>query len=184
MIRRGDILACDTGINYLGLGTDTQQVAYVLGDGETDAPPGLLQAIANSVRLQDIFAAEFREGRIANQIVAAAYDNARAEGLRPEIYGHPIPYFLKRYSRNGAFFANTRYGVGPALGFEGSEGPRERGNYPVYENTAYAMELDTETSVTEWGGQDVRIVLEQTIAFTGGRVVFLGGRQKQFYLIR
>jgi hypothetical protein len=46
------------------------------------------------------------------------------------------------------------------------------------------MELDTETSVPEWGGQDVRIVLEQTIAFTGGRVVFLGGRQKEFYLIK
>ncbi len=184
VIRRGDILACDTGINYLGLGTDTQQVAYVLKEGETDAPPGLRQAIANSVRLQDIFAAEFRDGRIANEIVAAAYDNARAEGLRPEIYGHPIPYFLKRYSLNGAFFANTRYGAGPALGYEGSEGPSERGNYPVYANTAYAMELDTETSVREWDGQDVRIVLEQTIAFTGGRVVFLGGRQKEFYLIR
>ena len=184
VIRRGDILACDTGINYLGLGTDTQQVAYVLKEGETEAPPGLRQAIANSVRLQDIFAAEFRDSRIANEIVAAAYEKARAEGLRPDIYGHPIPYYLKRYSLNGGFFANTRYGAGPALGYEGSEGPSERGNYPVYANTAFAMELDTRTSIPEWGGQDVRLVLEQTIAFTGGRVVFLGGRQKEFYLIK
>ena len=184
VIRRGDIISCDTGIDYLGLGTDTQQVAYVLKVGETDAPPGLRRAIANTVRLQDLFAAEFRDQRIANEIVAAAYEKARAEGLRPEIYGHPIPYFLKRYSLNGAFFADTRYGAGPALGYEGSEGPSERGNYPVYGNTAYAMELDTETSVPEWGGQDVRIVLEQTIAFTAGRVVFLGGRQKELYLIK
>jgi hypothetical protein len=184
VIRRGDLIFCDTGINYLGLGTDTQQVAYVLKKGESDAPPGLKQALRNTNRLQEIFAAEFAEGRMSNDIVLAALEKARAEGLRPEIYSHPLPHFLMRYSLNGAFYKRTRYFVGPELGGEGDKDPDAGGGSPVYRNTVYAMELDTETSVPEWGGQDVRIVLEQSVAFTGGKIVFLGGRQTEFYLIK
>ena len=46
------------------------------------------------------------------------------------------------------------------------------------------MELDTVTSVPEWGGQDARIVLEQSVAFTRGELVFLGGRETEHYLIK
>ncbi|MFQ5865610.1 MAG: M24 family metallopeptidase, partial [bacterium] len=184
VIRRGDLIFCDTGINYLGLGTDTQQVAYVLKKGETDAPPGLKQALKNTNRLQEIFAKEFAEGRNSNDIVLAALKKARAEGLRPEIYSHPIPHFLMRYSLHGGFFARTRYFAGPELGGEGDADPEPGGGDPIYNNTVYAMELDTKTSVPEWSGQDVRMVLEQTVAFTGGKIVFLGGRQTEFYLIK
>ncbi|MCH7825615.1 MAG: hypothetical protein IH849_12500 [Acidobacteria bacterium] len=41
-------------------------------------------------------------------------------------------------------------------------------------------ELHTWTSVPEWGGQDVRIVLEQNVAMTEDRLVFLGGRQVEW----
>jgi hypothetical protein len=184
VIRRGDIIACDTGIDYLGLGTDTQQVAYVLEEGETAVPEGLRTAMARTSRLQDLFAAEFREGRKGNDIGLSALKKARDEGLRPAIYSHPIPYFLMRYEGNGAFYKNTRYGAGPALGSGESEKRTERGEYPVYVNTVYAMELDTMSSVPEWGGQDVRIVLEQTVAFTDKGLEFLGGRQTDWYVIK
>lgn len=183
VIRRGDILSCDTGIDYLGLGTDTQQVAYVLRAGEFRPPPGLRRAIANTVELQDLFAAEFGDGKSANETVLPALEKARATGLRANIYSHPIPYYLMRYSLNGRFYDGTRYGAGPPLGDEGQTAPQPEMEYPVYADTAYAMELDTFTAVPEWGGQDVRIVLEQTIAFTGNRVVFLGGRQTEFHII-
>ncbi len=185
IIRRGDIIGCDTGIDYLGLGTDTQQVAYVLKIGETEPPPGIKQAILNTNRLQDLFAAEFANGRKSDQIVNPALRKAKDEGLRASIYSHPIPHYLMRYSLNGGFFHGTRYGAGPDMGGgeNGEELPSERGE-PVYNNTVYAMELDTKSIVPEWGGQVVRIVLEQTIAFTGDKVVFLGGRQTDFYLIR
>jgi len=185
VIRRGDIIGCDTGINYLGLGTDTQQVAYVLKKGETNVPKGLKKAIENTGRLQDIFAVEFAHGRKSNEIVNTALRKAKAEGLRASIYSHPILHFLMRYSLNGGFFGNTRYGAGPDMGSgeNGEELPAERGE-PVYNNTVYAMELDTKTTVPEWDNQLVRIVLEQTIAFTQDKVVYLGGRQTDFYLIK
>ncbi len=41
VIHRGDLLHCDFGIDYLKLNTDTQQHAYVLRAGETEAPAGI-----------------------------------------------------------------------------------------------------------------------------------------------
>ncbi|MGB3863148.1 MAG: M24 family metallopeptidase [Candidatus Aminicenantaceae bacterium] len=184
VIRRGDIISCDTGINYLGLGTDTQQVAYVLRKGETDAPEGLKKAMARTNRLQDLFAAEFKDGRSGNDIWLSALRIAKAEDLRPSIYSHPIPLFIMRYELNGGFYENVRYGAGPGLGREGSEEPTRRGEYPVYLNTVYAMELDTKTSIAEWGGQDIRVVLEQTVAFSKKGIEYLGGRQTKWYLIK
>ena len=45
IIQKGDVLHCDVGITALRLNTDTQHMAYVPLDGETDAPAGLKQAI-------------------------------------------------------------------------------------------------------------------------------------------
>ena len=54
------------------LNTDTQHLAYVLRDGETDAPAGLRKALANSNTLQDITLEEIRPGRSGNEILAAS----------------------------------------------------------------------------------------------------------------
>ncbi len=89
-IQRGDLLHCDFGIVYLNLCTDTQQQAYVLKEGETDAPAGLKRALALGNRLQDIHMEELRVGRTGNQVLAAALARAKAEGLRPQIYSHPL----------------------------------------------------------------------------------------------
>ena len=154
-------------------------------EGETEPPEGLIQAIRNTNRLQDLFASEFSHGRKSDQIVNSALRKAKAEGLMASIYSHPIPHFLKRYSLHGAFYTGTRYVIGPDMGDgeNGEELSSDRGG-PVYNNTVYAMELDTKTVVSEWGDQLVRIVLEQTIAFTKDKLVFLGGRQMKFHLIK
>ncbi len=59
----GDLLHVDFGITYLGLNTDTQQHAYVLRPGETDAPDGLRHALAVGNRLQDILTNAFETGQ-------------------------------------------------------------------------------------------------------------------------
>ncbi len=45
VIQRGDLLHCDFGIVYLGYATDTQHNAYVLEEGESDAPAGLREGL-------------------------------------------------------------------------------------------------------------------------------------------
>jgi hypothetical protein len=53
VIQPGDMLWTDFGITYLGLNTDTQQLAYVLRRGEREAPAGLVAGMADANRIQD-----------------------------------------------------------------------------------------------------------------------------------
>ena len=171
VIHRGDLLHCDVGINYLRLNTDTQQHAYVLQPGETDAPPGLKAALAQGNRLQDILLAEMKEGSTGNEVLAAALKRARDEGLRPSIYTHPLGVH--------------GHAAGPTIGLwdkqGGVPGP---GDYPLFPDTVFSIELNVRASVPEWNNQDVQIALEQDAAFTRSGTVFLDKRQTALHLIK
>ncbi|MFG0273473.1 MAG: M24 family metallopeptidase, partial [Phycisphaerales bacterium] len=76
-INPGDLVHIDFGITSLGLNTDTQQMAYVLRPGESEAPQGVRDAIAKANRLQDILTSEFATGRTGNEILARTLQRAR-----------------------------------------------------------------------------------------------------------
>jgi len=190
IIRRGDMLSCDFGIRYLGIATDIQQVGYVLKEGETDVPDGLKEAIRRCNRLQDILAAEFQEGRTGNEILFAALEKANAESLRPEIYCHSMGAYVYRYGMKGGILSQRTASFGPSVGSEGhfdedgNQLPTRRGEILLRHNTAYAMELDITHSIPEWGGQDLRLVLEEKVVYTKEGLIFPGGRQTEFYVIK
>ncbi|MFT7464864.1 MAG: Xaa-Pro aminopeptidase [Pseudohongiellaceae bacterium] len=170
VIRPGDLVHVDFGIRYLGLNTDTQQHAYVLRPGEQAAPPGLVSALAAGNRLQDLFMAQFVAGRTGNEILAAALGAAAVEGLDATIYTHPL-------GLHG-------HAAGPTIGlWDQQGGVAGTGDYPLFANTAYAIELALAVDVPEWG-QPVRIMLEEDALFDGETVRFLDGRQTELHLIR
>ena len=78
VIQPGDVLHCDVGLTVARLNTDTQHLAYVLRPGETDAPAGLRQALANANAMQDILMSELRPGRSGNEILSASLARIRA----------------------------------------------------------------------------------------------------------
>lgn len=170
VIRPGDLLHVDFGITYLRLNTDTQQHAYVLRPGETEAPEGLRRALAVGNRLQDVLTAEFRAGRTGNEILAAALERAEAEGIDATIYTHPIGFH--------------GHGAGPTIGlWDRQDGVPGKGDYPLFANTAHSIELNAAVSIPEWGGEEIRIKLEEDALFDGEAVRYLDGRQTEFHLI-
>ena len=90
IIQRGDVLHCDVGITVARLNTDTQHMAYVLLPGETDAPAGLRQALANANRMQDFAMQEIKPGRTGNEILRSVLERGRAQGIDGTMYSHPI----------------------------------------------------------------------------------------------
>ena len=171
VIRRGDLLQCDIGISYLGLSTDNKQYAYVCKIGEDDAPQGLKEALRLANQLQDIFMNEFKVGRTGNDVFLAAFKKAKEAGLKSRIYTHPLGF--------------RGHAAGPGMG------PLERyecwpvyGDYPVYLNTCYSIELSNWYNVPEWGGQEVEIQPEEDAAFTKEGCHFIDGRQTKLYLIK
>jgi Xaa-Pro aminopeptidase len=171
VIHRGDLLHCDFGITYLKLCTDTQQMAYVLQDGESDAPKSLHAAFAKGNRLQDIHLAEMKAGVTGNAILAAALKRAKAEGLQASIYTHPIGVH--------------GHAAGPIIGlWDKQDGVPGLGDFPLFEDTAHSIELNVRVGVPEWGNIEVRIPLEQDILFRRGGPLWMDQRQTAITLIR
>jgi Xaa-Pro aminopeptidase len=169
VIQPGDLLHVDFGITYLGLNTDTQQHAYVLKAGETEAPEGLQEALAKGNQLQDYLTKAFAVGRSGNDVLKTALENANAAGLRPSIYTHPIGYH--------------GHAAGPTIGlWDQQDGVPGAGDYPLRANTAYSIELNVTERIPEWD-KDVRIMLEEDAFFDGEQVRYIDGRQKELWLI-
>ena len=169
VIRPGDLLWTDFGITYLRLNTDTQHLAYVLKPGETEAPAGLRQGLANSNKVQDILTRQFAVGRSGNAVLALARAEAKAAGLDPSIYSHPI-------GLHG-------HGAGPSIGYWDNQNAVPHGNALIRANTAWSIELTSYADVPEWGGQRVDFRAEENAFFDGKTVRFIDGRQTRLALI-
>ena len=170
VILPGDLIHIDFGITYLGLNTDTQQHAYVLKPGETQAPKGIRAALVKGNRLQDILTSHIKEGRTGNQILKSTLDQAKSEGLRPSVYTHPIGFH--------------GHAAGPAIGmWDAQGGVAGTGDFKMSKNTAYSIELNVTVSIPEWDGQDIRIMLEEDGFYTGDDFYYIDGRQREIILI-
>ncbi|MBB3082232.1 M24 family metallopeptidase [Geodermatophilus sabuli] len=166
----GDLVHCDVGTSSLGLKTDSQRTGYVLGPGERAAPAGLRRALRTGTRLQDLTTAELLVGRTGNEVLAAARAAAAAEGIDGDVYSHPVGFH--------------GHGAGPAIGlWDDQHGVPGAGDRVLHADTVYALELCVRVPVPEWGGQPVRIALEEGIALTGAGVTYLGDRQTELVLI-
>jgi Xaa-Pro aminopeptidase len=169
IIQKGDLLWTDFGITYLGLNTDTQHLAYVLKDGERDAPEGLKAGLRAANAVQDALTSSFKAGRTGNQILAEARGKALALGLKPSIYSHPIGYH--------------GHGAGSSIGFWDNQNADPRGEHPLRANTAWSIELSAKALVPEWNNQEVEFRSEEDAFFDGRSVAYLDGRQSSFHLI-
>lgn len=170
VIHMGDLLHVDFGITYLRLNTDTQMHAYVLKHGESEAPADLQAAFDTGNRLQDILTGQFRTGRSGNEILKAALEQAKAEGIRATIYTHPIGFH--------------GHAAGPTIGmWDAQGGVPGPGDYPLYPMTAYSIELNAAVDIPSWGGQTVRIMLEEDAIFDGESVTYIDPRQEELLLI-
>ena len=170
IIRPGDLLHVDFGISYLRLNSDVQEHAYVLLPNETEVPADLVAAFNKTNRLQDILTTNFKTGRTGNEILAASLNQAKAEGIQPSIYTHPIGFH--------GHAAGTTIGM-----WDMQQGVPGSGDYAMRPNTCYSIELNATHTIPGWN-KPVRIALEQNGCFDGSSFDYLDGRQKTILLIQ
>ena len=170
IIRPGDLLHVDFGISYLRLNSDVQEHAYVLLPNETAAPADLVAAFNKTNRLQDILTTNFKTGRTGNEILAASLNQAKAEGIQPSIYTHPIGFH--------GHAAGTTIGM-----WDMQQGVPGSGDYAMRPNTCYSIELNATHTIPGWN-KPVRIALEQNGCYDGSSFDYLDGRQKTILLIQ
>jgi hypothetical protein len=171
VIRPGDLIHCDVGLQYLRFHSDHQQLAYILRPGEHDAPPGLRHLLAEGNRLQDIYMAGFEAGLTGDELLHKLLTRAHAEGIpNPRIYSHSTGLFLHE--------------PGPLIGlpWEQERNPG-RGDVRVIHNSCFTMELSVAAPVPEWDDETVQLPIEEDVVFTAQGCRPLAGRQTEFYLV-
>ena len=169
VILPGDLLHCDFGITYLRLNTDCQELAYVLKPEETEAPQFLQKAFAEGNKVQDIFTSNFESGKTGNQILLKSLKEAKSQGLKPSIYTHPL--------------GSYGHSSGPTIGMWDSQGGVVgTGDYPLYPNTVYAIELNTTVNIPQWQ-RDIRIMFEEAGFYGENGFRYVNGRQTELLLI-
>lgn len=169
IIRPGDFLHVDFGINYLRLNSDVQEHAYVLLPNETTVPSDLAAAFSQTNRLQDILTSTFKTGRSGNEVLAKSLQQAFSEGIKPSIYTHPIGFH--------------GHAAGPTIGmWDMQGGVPGSGDYALRPSTCYSIELNAMHSLNGWD-KPVRIALEQNGFFNGQNFEYIDGRQKMIHVI-
>jgi Xaa-Pro aminopeptidase len=172
VIQRGDVLWVDYGLTAMRLATDTQHVGYVLREGEQQPPPGIVAALENAKKMQDIVLSKMRVGRSGNEVLAEALAEIRALGIKGTVYSHPI--------------GDHGHGAGPLIGlWDRQQGVPGRGDVKLLPNTWFSIELSCRTPVPEWDGQELFIGMEED-AMVGpdGKVQWILRRQEKFHLVQ
>ena len=169
VIQRGDVIHIDCGVNYMGLSTDWQKMAYVLRAGEKDAPEGLKKALTNTNRLQDALFTHIKPGAKGFEVYEATMADMKTAGIEAMIYSHSV--------------GNQGHALGASIDFRRpSVGALSE---PRFREGSYtSIELNTSTPVPEWGGQKVTIMMEDDAYLTREGMRWFRPRQTAFYLIR
>jgi Xaa-Pro dipeptidase len=169
VIQRGDVIHIDCGLNYLGLSTDWQKMAYVLREGEKDVPEGLKRALANTNKLQDALFTHIKPGAKGFEVYDATMADMKNQGIEAMIYSHSI--------------GTQGHALGASVDFRRptSGAPTDP---PFREGSYTSIELNTSTPVAEWGGQKVTIMMEDDAYLTRDGMKWFRPRQTAFYVIR
>jgi Xaa-Pro aminopeptidase len=171
VIERGDLLHLDFGISYMGMDSDWQKMAYVLKEGETDAPAGLNRGLENTHVLQDaLMLRAARPGRAAGEVYAEVMAEMKERGIEAMVYSHPL--------------GNHGHALGPSIDFRAHlRDPGGRSQH-LRPHSWMSIELNTAIEVPEWDGQKVFVMQEDPAYLTDEGYRFVRPRQEAFYLVR
>jgi Xaa-Pro dipeptidase len=166
VLQSGDLIHIDFGINYMGLSTDWQKLAYILKKGEKDAPQGLKDGLKNTNRLQDVLFGIARVGMTGPEVHAATLAEMKKQNIQAMVYSHPL--------------GTHGHGLGAAIDAHRAATDEEKLRLGSYTS----IELNTALKVPEWNNQPVFFFAEDDAVMTEKGFEFIRPRQTEFYLIR
>jgi hypothetical protein len=155
----------------MGLVTDQQKMVYVLRDGETAPPAGLVAAFADSVKGAELHAAEVVPGRTGIEIKTRSEAAGKAAGIDLLVYSHVQGYWVHDAGTWTVFDWPERYGAHPRTAIQGGEW--------------FSLEFRTRTAVPEWGGELVSMMREEDMIIPKtGPARFTAGPQTELWIVR
>ncbi|MCF0111529.1 MAG: aminopeptidase P family protein, partial [Erysipelotrichaceae bacterium] len=169
VVEKGDLLHCDFGIKYMNMCTDTQRLAYLLKDDETELPQRIRIGFAHTNDFQDIVCSKMTAGKTGNDVFTESIEAAKGKPYHAVLYSHPTNIY--------------GHGPGPIIGLWNNQNPIPvRGDIVVDNNTVYALELQTKTTHTD--GITYTYHAEETVLVTEQGVTYLYPNRDKVYLVK
>jgi Xaa-Pro aminopeptidase len=181
IIQRGDLLMIDWGVGFLDFYTDMKRIAYVLKEGETEAPAGLQHAFDQGIKVRDVMKASIKTAPTAKIALERTEAALEAAGFNLVGFNQPsddpaiTDVVLGPHS-----VGNWGHGIGPSLAFFN---PTRQG-YELRPGTLISVELFAYTANPDWGNAKVRIPLEDDAVVTERGVEWLYPVNNRILLIK
>lgn len=158
VIRPGDLITMDWGVNYLLSYTDMKRMAYVLKPGETAPPPGVQRAFDKAAEIRGMILDVVRPGVTAGDALAAVNRRvAETPGLVLGRYDDPsADPTVSDVVIGSHSVGDWGHGSGPSM----ADFNPLRMTYTLRPGNFLSIELFLYTPVTEWGGRKIKIPLE------------------------
>ena len=163
--KRGELLHMDFGVLRDDYTSDLQRVWYLLDEGETAAPPEVVQAWDALWAAMDAGAAALRPGAVGWEVDAAARSSLVAAGYPEPMYS--LGHQLGRTAHDGGTLLGPRwdrYGDAP-LGI-------------VEEGNVFTLEFGTAVEGRGYIG------LEEDVVVTADGIEWLSTPQRELWLVR
>lgn len=168
VIEKGDLLHCDFGIKYLNICSDTQRLAYVAKDEDTDVPNWMKEGFVINNRFQDIVCGCMAENKTGNEVLMDSLSIAKQEEIDACLYSHPCNIY--------------GHGPGPTIGLWNNQNPIPiKGDVKISYNTVYALELNIRY---KYNDLTYTFFSEETVSFTDKGVNYLYPNRDQIYFIK
>jgi len=181
IIQRGDLLMLDWGVGFLNMLTDMKRIAYVLREGETEAPAGFRHAFDEGLRMREIIRANIRPGRTAGETLEHLESLAEEAGFRvQEVFNQVTDDDLPEVMIGSHSVGNQGHGIGPSIAFFNPT----RMTYEIRPSNLFSIELFVWVPAPEWGGAKVRIPLEDDAVVTERGVEWLYPVNERIRLIK
>jgi Xaa-Pro aminopeptidase len=180
VIQRGDIVYIDWGLNRNNFSTDMKRYAYVLKEGELDAPPGIINAFEEAKKVREIIRKNVRVGRTGREQLDELKQIIRDAGYVYTEQERPsdVPGIEVNVGMHG--MGNIAHDVAAGL----AEFQPEMTEYEIRPNAILALEFRVFTPADEWNGKKIPVPIEENVLITERGLEWLHPPQDRVLLIR
>jgi len=181
VIQRGDVLQIDWGTGRNHFSTDIKRYAYVLREGETEPPAGVLNTFAESKKVQEIIRKHVRSGRTGREQLDELKQIIRDAGYvytELEVAAQDAPGIEVNVGMHGA--GNIGHEMAASL----FEIYPERTKYVVRPNSIISLEYIVFMPAEEWDGNKIPINVEENALITERGIEWLHPPQSRVLVIR
>jgi Xaa-Pro aminopeptidase len=182
IIQRGDVVMIDGGICWLNFCPDIKRIAYVLREGEGEAPAGIRHAFDRAVEVREVIRRTIRTGVTAGEMWHELNRTVDAmDGFRiMEEFNRPYGGTTTDVIIGSHSVGNLGHGVGPSIAFFNPV----RMTYEIRPTNLFSIEFFAYTPVPEWDGAKLRIPFEDNAIVTERGLEWMYPVKRRVLLIR